>query len=611
MSEELSHIYVALRRLKCLQTRATGGTNDRVSLDTSLFPKTFLLKQLDERLKEFADMATQICTDLFKQVGGQAKRGGASTRDSQLAVDPQSNAIRYPEFHEYFHSCIHRLYDFTISFCWHEIDIRSISNTDSEYVANHLKFIANLFTFQDTLVELINKDELRMFALARAKKPTDQANSKGSPQKKSNIRDSPGRRDSPKAQRRVRFKDLPPERSYVPADDDRSQMERKDLRDNHSVFALDLLIYGINIYVQRLADALFDWSSGVQTDLDQVIDSISDSKTKIRARQLQVIAKKIKIYNDVHLTVLDHLDEIKRTYLIRNVSGALLALDARKLLKNFKIPRIRVYIQRIGLDVEAKILLRLAKQCLQIFFNLIICEMNTDPTQPPGSKANKSHENVMNFVFNWLKVDQVLFGENKPRGPLNSASKQPTEQAENLSDQFRRPQLVAKTSTLSVNEKYQSSSRILAQADNLGEFMREFVDMIAERLRHEQQLKYFLEVIAIGLTQVFQVVAPQLEQQLLEAKSLDTGAKTTLTGLSLKVDATRFQRDGNKELATLTNTNLSVHLLVVKLRCLKFVHVISLADKIVANKAASRKIDLDCDLDSKLAKLTQDCMETK
>jgi hypothetical protein len=617
-SDELLYIYITLRKLRCIHVKTTDGDKKAIPLETSLFRRRFLLKQLDERLEDLDAMAAEICSDLFTQVGGRPKK---ASHNNQQAIDVHNSVAKYPEFDEYFHFCVHQLHDFMIGLHWHEVDIEKLSKHDRDYVSKHLTFVDYFLSFQQAFVNLIKQAD-------KVKPPSSVGNKKGSPGrkatagspktdqsgpdgKKSNLRESPGRSSSPQARRRVRFKDLPDEQGANSNDNQELYIQRDDFADNHSVFALDLLIYSINIYIQRLADTLIAWSAGVQNELNQLIDLISDSKVKVRTQQMQVIAKKIKIYNDVHLTVLDHLDEIKRHYLIRHIQGTLLSRDSPKLLWTYKTPRISLYAQRIGLDVEIKILVRLVKQCLQIFFNLIVCEINFDPIQLSEPKAAikqekvRSQENVNNFIANWLKIDDVVFGQFRVRKPPSSSGPETDRlHADILVKQIRWPQLVAKTSTLSLSDRYTSSSHILSHMDNLVEFMREFLQMISGRLANQQHLRYFLEAISIGLVKFFDVVAPKLEQQLKEIKS-KTRPNRAPTGQTA-------QRKDNQR--ALPNVPMSADFLVAKIRCLKFVHVINLADKIVANEAARMKIELsgcDLDLDLKLSNFTQLCMDQK
>jgi hypothetical protein len=296
--------------------------------------------------------------------------------------------------------------------------------------------------------------------------------------------------------------------------------------------------------------------------------------------------------------------------MIKHIRGTLLSRDSAKLLTAYKSPRLKVYIQRIGLDVEVKILSRLVKQCLQIFSNLIVCEINFNPFESSRTKEvnmqekAKSQENITNFISNWFRVDNVLFGYNKARQPTPTTRETDDRlRTETLLKQIKRPRLVAKTSTLSLNDQYASSSRIMAQMDNLSEFMREFLHLISERLRHEQQLKYFLETVALGLVQIFDTVAPKLEQQLVEIKSRQRPEAASVS----------TQKAGKRGTTTTPVDGQSVDLLMVKIRCMKFVHVIGSTDRIVANEAARMKVELggDLELDLKLAKFAQVCMDSK
>lgn len=409
----------------------------------SLFEIRFLLKQLNERLTILDVSAVNLCNGFVKQLdGGQIKK---------VAID-----IRCPEFDKYFHNCLHKLYDFVTNLHWHE----ALDNLpDSESVVD-LEFIKAFMVFQQ-----------KYFVT------------------------SSNKRSSPPVGRRVHFKDtgMKPTRP-------------QDLADNQSVFALDLLIFAINVYLQRLMETLL----AVRDDLDSDIDLIFKTKTKIRAKQLLIIARRIKIYNDAHLTVLDHISEIKRIYLIRLLGGTVLAHDSNKLLRNYKQPRLNAYIRRIGLDIEVKILARLIEKCLQIFFNLIVSEINQSPIREEQGRRT----NITNFIAGWFYYKKS-----------------------NLSSE---------------------SSRVLDHMDHLGEFMRQFISNIANRLRQEQQLRYLFEAVSLGLSQSFHIISMKLEQQL-------------------------SQRMKTVE---------SLDSIIMRIRCLKFLHIMTLADKIIASEAARFKLDL-------------------
>lgn len=610
-SDELQYIYSTLRKLRYIQRAESNQTKQAGQLDTSLFPQKFLLKLLEERLADLDELANEACTNLFKQIGGKPRL--CNVHSEQLSTNTSANLsagknVRYPELDEYFHYSLYYLHDFLIGFDWHEPDIEILSNKSSaDYVFTKLKYLKNFLSFQKILNNLIRKSKRVDSKSAnltssgwfvKTVKTVPSVPLSNEPQSralKSSLSitgaDSP-RVDSPNARRRVRFKD-----QLTDEDDNRrlQEINEKDLQDNHSIFAFNLLIYALNLFIQQLSNKLVDWSASI--DLGDSLKSLLESKQKLRVNQLQAVARKIKVANDVYLTVLDYLTEIKNIYLIKNVVGTLIARDSERLFNLYKSPRVIIYIHKIGYDVESKILFRLADQCLQMFLDLIVSEINLPPIELESETKTrskdeivKSQENLFNFITSWLNVDDILFDFSRPK---NRYQKDTENGSNNVAKHHNQPTLLgSKVSTLNLGSQFKSSSRILAQMDNLSELMSESLAVILNRLRYQHHLKYFLELVYAGLDKSFDMISTKLSSQLAETRSKE------------RLDNTAPMQQVNE----LELIESSIDLIAAKIRCLKFIHIMSSADKIIADASIRAKIGLsNRSLEAKLDDFTEFC----
>lgn len=598
-SEELQCIYLTLRRLRFIKKLDTPATQSPSGQETSptshatlqgslQFPRRFLFKLLEDKLVQLNKKATRICNDLFRQIGGKVKHIDKQLLQ-QVASEGQQNTgkqedhgvttwnideslIRYPDLDEYFHHCLYYLHDFLIDFDWHESNLNEVEKTDLDYLVDRLPFMNNFIQFQRNLDNLTLREANKTTVVSTKEVITGTnyvvqtvkllKSAPGTSSKTS----SPLRKTlSPSGQKkRVRFVESPSTvscSSLVASGTDKHQTAvsldsevdarlqealQQDIRDNHSIYASDLLIYSLNLFIQRLSDRLVDWSAQFQANLNDSLKTLLESKQKVRTAQLKSVVKKLKIYNDVHLTVLDYLSEIKQTYLIKCIATILYSRDSERVRTAFKQPRLDVYIQRLSQDVESKLILRLTRQCLRILLDLIVGELNLDPIRGQA----KNDENILNFISSWLNLDDVIFGFTG----RDRAHSEPT------------PKRDATSSSLSLSPQFKSSSRILAQMENLSELMRVLTRSIVNRLRNLQQIRYFLESFLCGLDRALDIISPKLSVH-------------------------------------------SMDLIAAKIRCLKFIYIMGSLEKALFEEALRNKIELDDKkFESKLAKFSVLCM---
>lgn len=184
--------------------------------------------------------------------------------------------------------------------------------------------------------------------------------------------------------------------------------------------------------------------------------------------------------------------------------------------------------------------------------------------------------------MSWLNIDDVIFGSSKP----NRRSK-----VTDLKESKKTKEKSAKHSTLATNTKFKSSSRILAQMDNLSELTKDFFEQILDRIQSVQQIKYFLELVHLGLEESFDVLSNQISSQLVSSRK--KGIEEDLS------------RSGLNDLNAVSN---SVDLITAKVRSLKLIHIMSSIDKLIRELAAQKKVELlERLIDSKLAKFVDQC----
>lgn len=584
---ELQYIYAILRKLRAIgAAESNQGTKiNSIGLEETLFSRKFLFCIIEERLTALDTFAGELVSKLFKRLNKRTKQ---TSEDAEIAsVKSDTLKSKCYELDEFFHYCLYYLHDFFIELDWHETSIEDLSTTDASYVSSCLPYVNNFLAFQKTITSFVER--LKTLNKEATIKSTSNVSkivgSSGIKSLKSSL--SVIRSASPRRRRRVRFKSSSSpdksESSEVP-----DQSANKELQESQLVFALDLLIYALNLFIQQLGNNLAEWSSNTN-DLKDFIISIKESKQKIRTAQLNSVSRQIKIFNDVYLTVLENLYDLRKTYMIEYTLGVVCANNPDRSNRYQRRPRIGIFVQKVEFDVEQKILMRLAYQCLQVLIDLINNEVNLPPVELETSSKTKSkeeivksRENYLNFISSWLNVDDVVFGFISPKKRLPASNTN--------SKDVPKETVLSKESTLA-SGRFKSSSRILAQMDNLDELTRDFLDQILDRIRSDQQLKYFLELIHLGIDESFDIMSKQVYSQLVSSRQ---------QRVSL-VEA---------ELNDMEVLSKSVDLITAKIRCLKLIHITSSIDKQIKETAVKRKVDLsDRSLESKLNSFTDQCAQ--
>lgn len=590
--EELICSYVTLRQLRCIREVVEQGKQDSKEPNfllgsDKLFPTRFLMKLLDERFVELDSIADSLVKSLFRRltVPGYQESEARSTCGSKS----------YPEIDEYFHHALYYVYDFYIEFDWHENDMIELTKSDEDYVNANLGQSSKFLEFKKILEGKSirsrvssNKTPEGWYVIKVASQALDELNHTSSAI-------TTYRSDSPSNRRRVRFKEAAKNLKGVEISRSAAQGDNRNAESRKSILALKLLLYSLNIFIGHLANHLIDLLKNYNPDVQ--LDVIIRSKKKLKVKQLQSISVQIKQTNDLYLTSLDCLCELKSVYLKDYISRTLCARDSEITMKRYKAPILDYFHQMIGLNVDRKILYRLSKQFLQLYFNLLITDLNLPPvelnasTETRSSKdMHKSRTNVLNFIRNWLRIDDIIFGSNVPKRRSLEAD---LSQANLV---YTNPRLVnesrntKETSTLA---NFRSSSRILAQADNLSELFADFLSQIVSRVKPKTHIRYCLEIIYAGFNEFFDPVSKELWGQMWGLKDAITVSNKITSADDLKLIG------GN------------INSLVVKTRILKLIHVMNLNAKTLLDAGMGSGVKLADHheiLTAKMRKFSDTCL---
>lgn len=572
---ELINIYTLLNVLTLNSEQSIHG-----SLNVKLFPRKFIIKLIDERLAKLNKLADDLVSKLFKRLLNNSKQINERLTDDQLIK--QHFITRCFEFDEYFHFSLHYLHDFIIELNWHESFIEHyLTNEDLSFIKDKLKRFEDFLSFREKLFE---------FYETQSKKPQDASSDNlgtevsktktlpPPPSRLSKFKSSlssarSSRVDSPSQRRQIRFKDSPTDVLV-------GLKQNQDRKDSHSVLALDLLIYSINLFLQSVCNQLVEWSTNC-SDISEQILLLKESRNKIKSIQLNSLAKQIKESNDVHLTILEHLTDLRKIYLSDFLLNILCIKDSEKLLKSYKKPHIDRYIQLIDRDLERKLIFWLANQNLQLLFDLIINDINLPPVDLNDETGRQSYrkgpvrssENHFNFIANWLNLDEFVFGFINPKlkKPLSSVGS--SAKVSNLSGPFK------------------SSSRLLAQMDNLDVLANDLLREISGRLHSNQQLRYFFGLLVSGLEHVFVRISTELLNQLRDSNQKESPEL-----------ADKTSSDVNQLMKNLNS-------IAPKVRCLKLIHFFTSMGKTIKHLASKNKIYLNAIdiLESKLNEFSNNC----
>jgi len=550
--EDLYYMYAVISKLEpirqaeCLGNPKAGNT----SISVRLFPRSFLLKLLERRLITLDEVGTNLALALLNRLSSEQKEGERLFRE-ELVNNPTSS---YPELDEYFHYGLYYLYDFLSELDWYETSFDEISKLELAYVDSRLQYMSEFLQFQKTLTEVGARNFGRPQSVKSSAQSPRESSTLPSTRIKSSL--SSNRAESPRTRRHVRFIDSPGRQTR-----EQSPAVPRSPSIVHSSLALDLLIFSLHLFARQLSKHLVSWINS-KSGFNESLDLIRNAKHRIRTAKLYTISGNMKNLTDLHLSVLDHLIAMRESYLTKRVLGIICIHDTERALRLNRTPRTVTYMLGMLPQVEQTIVLSLANQCLQLLADLVTSEINLPPAELAADtksrsreEATKSRENFFNFLTSWLDVDKIVFGTRKANKVL--ATKK---------DFGQKTESVAKVSTLATGGKFISSSRILAQMDNLGEMMRDLIGGIADRLRRNKfLLEYCLKLIFCGLEQFSSVLEEQLSLQLKTSIRLDAQGASTTTGLDL---------------------------IAAKIRYLKFIHIFSSIDSLLEEMATRTNIDL-------------------
>lgn len=591
---ELYYIYTVLGRLRSL----LPTTIDRLSVNQSIFPNRFVYKLIDDRLKELKILAENLATALFRRLNSEPSQRtnerlvDASARQhvAKPSATGSGEGGSCPELDEYFHCALCNIHDFLINLDWHEpiLDDR-LKKSDEKYINSKIPHMKEFIEFRKKL--LVDKNTIKIAPL----KVPDNSMAKSSAMStldnnlrvlRSNLatKRSP---ESPGAKRRVRFNVSKGPAKDLPQDNPRL---RKCIRDSHSILALDLTLFALHMFAAELKRQLSIWSTESTASMKESMGLIRLSRRKLRVNRLIAMAKDREVSNAVHANILNNLTEMESVYLIDHVLGTVYAHDEERLLKLYKQPHVRTFVNEFTRNDEKEILNLVATQILDILFELAICEINMPPIELIGNRRTKPKEvgadktgpeNYLNFVASWLNLDKILFG-----------SKVKTE---TMIKQTAGATTLVKAKSADAGFDFKSSSRLLNQMDNLHELMRHILTDLVSQINCKRHLEYCLHLLHRGMGKCLESIANQLETQLNSTK------KVLLAQ----------QKQALREASSIEQLNLpNMDRIAIKIRYLKLIHISSSMDNLI--KEFSQIADIASNTDSmvsssRLMRLIDEC----
>lgn len=531
-TDELVDIYTLLRLVDSSADQGddTNSPGQSGKLE-SVFPKQFINKVLNEHILDVKELSNEICNQIFS----------LPRRDDRIDKQPEHLA----RVEEYFHFCLHQLYDFYTNIDWYDNEVFVIKDLNDQKYGEFREFL--IFRHRlDEITTLMRGPHQR----SEIKRESSLSSPLESKVQKSNLR-SLGSANSPRDRRRVRFSkaERPMATTKQPI------WTQRDHKEVQILFALDLQIYGINLFFHQLCANLWTIINAdvIRDNLRQVIDS----KIKIRTSQLYELAKDVRAINRLFLITLDCLNISKELYLIGHLSE-IVSFEYPRTLK-YKLGRIQSYCRWVDKEMESAIILRMAQHLMQIIFELITSEISSPPLELNAKTSLKtkpelrrSQENLSNFISGWLGLDDNV----------------------KQSDTTRR----TKVSTIAEGVEYNSSSQIMDQMENLHRMVVDLVSNLITQMFQDRQRKYLLNLAYFGLSKYYADVSADLSQQLAKSREL------------MKSQSEEDKITGN------------IDSIAAKIRCLKFVHIMTNLERLVQDLASSYKIELfDTDLHRKIS----------
>lgn len=489
-ADDIVHIYSTLRLL------AAPGTIQ----DNSLFPRALILRLLDDRLAEVETHTSALIHDLFRahSVEPPVAISTNSPQSKTRSEITESNGRLIID--KCFCIILVRLHDFFVELDWPETaDVICDLSTCSKSDLDNLKRLCAFFEFRANL----NK------SISALKSP------------KATI-------SSPK--RRVRFNiDANKVNDLEEATRLREDEER---RMSHSIFALELTLYALGIVASQLTAQVATVQAALKPA--DLLERLKMSTQKIRASQVNNIARKVSDSNDAYLVPLDILHLLKSQYLNDYLLNVLYGVETKQMLDKFKRPRVAAFASDVGDTFEGAIIHSLATYNLRLAMDLIVVELNTSPITTAAQQKVKSRENYLSFMTSLLNFIPI---------------------------QIAQTSRVLPESTLAqANTK---SSQILTQIDSLNTVISSLITNMVKKLKSTQQVGYLLQMLAAGFDSCFDSLLPQMK---------------------LQIEMIKVQR-GDPE-------GISKQL-SLKVRCLKFVFIFASVDKLLIELSRTYSFKLD------------------
>lgn len=579
---ELYYIYAILGRLRSLVPTTIG----RLSINQSMFPKRFVYKLINDRLSESVELAEKLAAALFRRLlssefGHQQQQ---QQRNGQLVDTAERQRIEsitgdaglfYPELEEYFHCTLCNVHDFLVNLDWHELILEDLpTKSDSNYIKSKLPHLDVLIQFRKLLV---NSNALKTINTTKEVSPKtesgipsphDKATTGKSPAKSSPMKSNLSKRspESPGPRRRVRFNDS---KGPIKSSTEDQSRTKKYIRDSHSILALDLMLFSLNLFVKELKRQLLEWSSSSTAGMKESMQLIRTSKRKLRVNRLILMARDREVSNTIHANILNNLVEVENTYLLEHVLYTICAQDDERLLRIHKRPHVRTFVNEFIRPDEKEVLNLLVTQILEILFELAVCEINIPPMELTGNKSrgqskevNKTNqENYVNLVASWLNLGEILFGP-------------PPESAETAAKQRAIATKQVRGKSAGTGFDFKSSSRILNQMDNLHELVRHILSDLVEQLNSKRHVEYCLHLLHRGMGHCLELISQQLNTQLSFVRKASAGGQT---------------------IGASDNDAGHIDKVAIKIRYLKLIHICSSMDSLIKELLQTAAINVSAD----------------
>lgn len=219
------------------------------------------------------------------------------------------------------------------------------------------------------------------------------------------------------------------------------------------------------------------------------------------------------------------------------------------------------------------------RQISQLLADLLVNELNLPPIELNGStkgktskEIDKNRENHLAFLKSLLNVGSFF----------NSKSSNLSDNKQTKSNPPKANQHIHGTS-YNLAQQLKSSSRMLAQMDNLRDLMKCLLDGVTSRLTTSNQRKYFLDSQLIALYSIFNHLSIKIEIQMADLKQIKVKDQAQKQSKQTRISRT-------VSLIELIN---NVDSIVAKTRTLRLVHLTLSLDQVIKDNAWVYEIELD------------------